>query len=180
MFGTGVKNSAERSGTRTINRENSRRSDDYHSSTNPTHVMTTEEENKAIARRVPEDIATQGNIDLIDELTTDNPVEHGAFGEIRGRDAIKGMMTDMRSAIPDFSATVEDILAEDDRVAMRVTLRGTHDGGEIMGLEPTGRTFEIPNMVITRMEDGKIAERWQVADNLMLMEQLGAVDGPDE
>lgn len=142
--------------------------------------MTTEDENKAIARRVPEDIATQGNIDLIDEITTDTPVEHGGFGDIHGRDAIKEMMTNLRAAIPDFSATVEDVLAEDDRVAMRVTLRGTHDGGEIMGLEPTGKSFEIPNMVITRLEDGKIAERWQVADNLELMQQLGAVDLPDE
>jgi predicted ester cyclase len=142
--------------------------------------MTTEQENKAIARKVPEDIATRGNVDLIDEITTENPVEHGAFGDVHGREDIREMVEHIRAGIPDFSATVEDVLAEDDRVAMRVTLRGTHDGGEFMGLEPTGRTFEVPNMVITRLEDGRIAERWQVADNLMMMNQLGAVEPPTE
>lgn len=143
-------------------------------------TTTTEEENKALARQVPEDIATQGRTELYYEIFAEDCIEHGTFGDIHGPEAIKEMDENLLSALSDFSATVEDILAEDDRVAMRVTLRGTHDGGEFMGVEPMGRTFEVQNMVITRIEDGKIAERWQVADSLTMMQQLGAVEPPDQ
>lgn len=143
-------------------------------------MSTTEEGNKAVARRVPEEIVTQGKVELIDEISVEDPIEHGAFGDLQGRDAIKRHMTVILSAFSDFSASVEDILAEGDRVAMRVTLRGRHDGDEFMGIEPTGKTFEVRNMVITRIEDGKIAERWMVADTLGMMQQLGVVEPPGE
>jgi predicted ester cyclase len=86
-------------------------------------------------------------------------------------------MSAFLAAFPDFEATVEDIVAEGDTVAMRVTLRGTHDG-PFMGVEPTGNPFEVRNMVFTRIEDGKIAERWVQPDTLSLMQQLGAVELP--
>jgi predicted ester cyclase len=86
-------------------------------------------------------------------------------------------MEDLGTAFGDFSATVEDIVAEGDTVAMRVLLQGTHEG-EFMGVEPTGRKFEIENMVFTRIEAGKIAERWVQPDMLGWLQQLGAVDQP--
>jgi len=136
------------------------------------------EENKRIARRYPEEVATGRNVDLIDELSTEDFVEHGPFGEdTHGREADKEQMRAFLAAIPDFEATVEDVVAEGDTVAMRVTLRGTHEG-ELMGIEPTGRSFEIQNMVFTRIEDGRIAERWVLPDSLGLMQQLGVVDPP--
>ena len=55
--------------------------------------MTTIDENKALARRVPEEIATEGKVDLVEEISVDDPVEYGTFGEVRGREAIKGMIT---------------------------------------------------------------------------------------
>ncbi|WP_458207014.1 ester cyclase [Haladaptatus sp. NG-SE-30] len=136
------------------------------------------EENKRLARRIPEDIATERNFDLVEAVATEDCVEHGAFGErTEGRDANVERLRNIIDAFPDFEATVEDIVAEDDEVAMRVTLRGTHEG-EFMGIEPTGNSFEVQNMVFTRIEDGKIAERWVQPDTLGMFHQLGVVESP--
>ena len=140
---------------------------------------TSIEENKQVARRFPEEVATEGNIDLIDEICTEDVVDHSPLGDQQGREMVKAQIEELREAFGDFSATVEDAIAEEDRGAMRVTLRGTHEG-EFMGIEPTGEEFEVQNMVFTRIEDGKIAERWVQPDMLGLMQQLGVVESPTE
>ena len=140
-------------------------------------VATTSEENKRLARRFPEEVATEGNIDVIDEISAEDVIDHSPLGEARGHEELKEQVEYLRTAFGDFSATVEDIVAEGDTVAMRVTLRGTHEG-EFMGVEPTGEEAEVGNMVFTRIEDGKIVERWVQPDTLGLMQQLGAVDSP--
>lgn len=135
-------------------------------------------ENERIARRVPEEIATEGNLDAIDEVFAENAVEHAPFGqEVHGRDAIRESLAGYLEAFPDFSATVEDAVTEGDTVAMRVTLRGTHEG-EFMGMEPTNESFEIGNMVFTRIQDGRVAERWLQPDTLGMLQQLGIVSPP--
>ena len=134
-------------------------------------------ENKQLARRVPEDVATDGDIDLIDEICTEDFTEHTPMWETRGRDNAKQEIKEFLSSFSDFSATVEDIIAEDDTVAMRITLRGTHDG-EFQGIEPTGNDFEVQNMVFTRIEDGRIAERWIQPDMLGMMRQFDVIDQP--
>ena len=134
-------------------------------------------ENKRIAQQFPEDVATKGNIDLIDDICTEGFTDHTPMWETRGRENAKQEMEELLSAFSDFSATVEDIIAEGDTVAMRVTLRGTHEG-EFQNIEPTGKEFEVQNMIFTRIEDGKIAERWVQPDMLGLMQQLGVVDRP--
>lgn len=136
------------------------------------------EENKEIARRFPEEVATEGNLDLIDDICAEDILDHSPMWEVRGRDALKEQSRAVFEAFGDFSATVEDVVAEGDMVAMRVTVRGTHDG-EFMGLEPTGRSFEFGNMVFTRIEDGRIAERWVQPDLLGLLRQLGAETIPE-
>jgi len=142
--------------------------------------MSTTTENKRIARRYPEEVATQKQLDVIDELEREDFVEHGPYGqEVHGPKADKEWMQGFQTAFPDFEATVEDIVAEDDTVAMRVTLRGTHEG-EFMGIEPTGNSFEVQNMVFTRIEDGKLVERWVQPDSFGLMQQLGVVELPTE
>jgi len=128
--------------------------------------------NERIARRIPEELATEGNLDLVEELYAEDAVEHDPFGDHSGRAAIRESMECILAAFPDFSATVEDVIADGDTVAMRVMLRGSHEG-EFMGVEPTGREFEVGNMVFTRLDDGKIAERWVQPDTLGLLRQLG-------
>ncbi|WP_227355644.1 ester cyclase [Haladaptatus salinisoli] len=138
----------------------------------------TTEENKRLARRVPEEIATERNFDLVEEVYAEDCVEHAPFGEpATGREATEEQLRSFIGAFPDFEATVEDAVAEGDTVAMRVTLRGTHEG-EFMGIEPTGNSFEVQNAVFTRVEDGKIAERWVMPDTLGMFRQLGVVESP--
>ena len=142
-------------------------------------MAATEEtvENKRIARQYPEEVATERNIGLIDEICAEDIIDHSPLGEVRSRAELKEQIEQLRNAFGDFSATVEDIVAEGDTVAMRVTVRGIHEG-EFMGIEPTGREFEIQNMVFTRIEDGQIAERWVQPDMFGFMQQLGVVDAP--
>lgn len=137
------------------------------------------EKKKRVARRVPEELATDGNLDLVEELYAEDAVEHDPFGDHSGRAAIRENMERVLSAFPDVSATVEDIVGEGDLVAMRVTLRGTHDG-EFMGIEPTGKAFEVGNAVFTRLEDGEIVERWVQPDTLGLLQQLGIEPAVEE
>lgn len=135
------------------------------------------EANKRVTRRFPEEVATEGNIDLIDEICTEDVVDRSPLGEVHGREDLKAHLESINTAFRDHSATVEDIVGEGDTVAMRVTLRGVHDGA-FMGIPPTGTEFEVDNMVFTRLEDGRIAERWVVPDMYGLMTQLGAIEPP--
>jgi steroid delta-isomerase-like uncharacterized protein len=137
-----------------------------------------ETENERIARRVPDEVATQRNVTLLEDLLADDFVEHGALErETRNREEFMEQIRDLHEAFPDFEATVKDAVTEGDTVAMRVTLSGTHEG-DFMGVEPTGQPFEVQNMVFTRIEDGKIAERWLQPDMLGMLQQLGVVESP--
>ncbi|MFB6188841.1 MAG: ester cyclase [Halapricum sp.] len=134
---------------------------------------TTTEENKRIARRVPEEIASENNLDLVAEVFAEDAVEHGAFGqESHSSEERREQMQQLLLAFPDFEAEVLDIVAEGDTVAMRVRLSGTHEG-QFAGVEPTGKSFDVQNMVFTRIEDGKIVERWVQPDTLAMVTQLG-------
>lgn len=136
------------------------------------------QDTKRIARRVPEEIATERRFDLVDEVYAEDAVEHAAFGpDVEGREAIREQLEGFIGAFSDFRASVEEEVAEGDLVAMRVTLSGTHDG-EFMGIEPTGNTFEIENTVFTRVVDGKVAERWILPDMFGMLTQLGVVEAP--
>lgn len=140
--------------------------------------MTTEAENERIARRVPEEIATEGNIELVEEVYAEDAVDHLPFGnDARGIGQIKEALQIYRTAFPDFTATVNEAVTQGDTVAMRVTLSGTHEG-QFMGMEPTNKSFETQNMVFTRIEDGKIVERWVQPDTLGMLVQLGIVSPP--
>lgn len=140
-------------------------------------ATTTPQENKRLARQFPEEVATTGTLSLIDEICSADVIDHSPLGEVHGREELKAHIETIREAFEEFSATVEDIVAEGDTVAMRVTLRGTHEG-PFMGIEATGSTVAVSNMVFTRIEDGQIAERWVQPDMLELMQQLDVVDVP--
>jgi steroid delta-isomerase-like uncharacterized protein len=138
------------------------------------------EENKAIARRADEELFDRGNLDVADELFAPNFVYHDpASGEDwRGPESVKQFAAMMRVAFPDLRYTVEDQIAEGDKVATRYTANGTHQG-ELMGIAPTGNRVEITGISITRIEDGKIEEIWENYDTLGMMQQLGVIPSPE-
>ncbi len=133
-------------------------------------------ENKALARRVLEEVFNQGNLSLIDELFTEDIVNHdAAFPEPQvGAVAARATVNGYREGFPDLSITIEEQLADGDRVATRWTARGTHRG-ELMGMSATGKQATVTGITIDRIVDGRIAETWTNWDTLGMLQQLGAV-----
>ena len=128
------------------------------------------EENKALARRSWESVEAS---DTLGEVYASDVVWHMPDQEVRGIEEAKQFVDMFKSAFPDMHATVEDVVAEGDKVVTRVTLRGTHQG-EVEEFGPsTGKQVEIEGITIHRIEDGKIAEEWNSYDNLSMMQQLG-------
>lgn len=132
------------------------------------------EQNKMIARRFFEEIESQGKLAVVDELLAHDFVNHTPFGEMHGIESAKQFGSMLRTAFPDMQVTVEDQIAEGDRVATRWTCRGTHQG-EFQGVPPTSKRVEITGMVISRIANGKIVEQWGNPNLLGLMQQIGAV-----
>ncbi len=136
------------------------------------------EGNKARARRMVEEVANGGRLDVIDELVADDFVDHSAPpGVPPTRDGAKALMSMLRTAFPDLQATVEDVVAEDDKVVQRTRATGTMTG-ELMGMPPSGRSATWEQIHILRFEDGKEVEHWAVSDQLSLLSQLGLVPAP--
>jgi steroid delta-isomerase-like uncharacterized protein len=136
------------------------------------------EENKRLSRAFTEYFST-GDEALADEVLGRDVVFHGpsGVGDVSGLDAVKGMVAGYRAAFPDERSTVVDQVAGGDKVVTRWRARGTHRG-ELDGLAPTGREFEIGGITIERIAAGKIVEVWGAWDELGLMRQLGAVPEP--
>ena len=132
------------------------------------------EQNKLIARRFFEEVENQGKLAVVDELLAHDFVNHTPFGEMHGIESAKQFGSMLRTAFPDMQVTVEDQIAEGDRVATRWTCRGTHQG-EFQGVPPTSKRIEITGMVISRIANGKIVEQWGNPNLLGLMQQIGAV-----
>ena len=136
--------------------------------------MSIEEENKAKQRRVFEEALNKGNMAVVDEVIDTNYVSESPQGLHKGTEAVKQGFATLRNAFPDIAFTIEDMIAEEDKVVSRVTCRGTHKG-EFMGIAPTGKKMEINGIIITRWVDGKEVEAWEVIDMLGMMQQLGAI-----
>jgi len=134
------------------------------------------ENNKAIVRRLIEEVWNKGNMSLVDELFAPNYEHHDSsspdFG--RGPESEKKRATLYRTAFPDLRVTIEDIIAEGETVMSRWSCRGTHKG-DLSGIAPTGKQFTISGITVTRLANGKMAESYVNWDALGLMQQLGVV-----
>ena len=126
------------------------------------------EQNKAVRRL--EEVFNRGNISLVDELFAPDFVEHEELppGIPPGREAVKQLTTMFRSAFPDFKATIDDIVAEGDKVVIRQTWSGTHKG-EFMGVPPTGKSVSFGVIDIVRIAGGKLVEHWGQMDMMGMM-----------
>ncbi len=131
------------------------------------------EENKAIIRRVWEEVFNKGGLAVADEIMAANYVYRGPGGqELKGPEGFKQLVTMFRTAFPDLHATVEDMFAEGDKVAHRATIRGTHKG-DLMGIAPTGKQVTVSATVISRFAGGKEVEAWSNIDMLAMYQQMG-------
>ena len=131
-----------------------------------------EERSKALIRVQHEDVWSAGKLELVDELyaatfvchSIDSPTWHGP-------DGVKERIRTVRTAFPDWTETVEDIIVEGDRVVTRFVSTGTHHG-TFGGIEPTGRRVRVAEVAIFRIQGDKIAEQWLFADATGLRRQL--------
>jgi steroid delta-isomerase-like uncharacterized protein len=98
--------------------------------------------------------------------------------EIHGREGIKQFYATLRAAFPDIHFTIEDQIAEGDRVVTRWTARATHTG-EYQGIPPTGKQFSLTGIDIDRIANGKVVECWPIADELGVLQQLGVIPAPE-
>jgi len=131
------------------------------------------EKNKALIRRFDEEFRNRGDLAVADELLAPDCVLHaGLGGDIHGPEGAKQDIVMVRSAFPDLHMTIDDMVAEGDKVASRWTLRGTHRG-EFTGITPTGKQVTLWGISIDRIVGGKIVETWIRYDTLGLMQQLG-------
>ncbi len=133
------------------------------------------EDNKALARRFYEEVFNNKNMAGVDAFVAPNIIDRslppGAPGGIEG---VRQTITMLLTAFPDLNLTLEDIIAEGDRVVVRWTMRGTHQGASL-GMPPTGKQFTIPGISLLCLDSGKVVEAWVIQDQLSMLQQLGLV-----
>ena len=134
------------------------------------------EQNKALARRVLEEMFNKGNLDVADKLLAPDYVDHDPAmpEDIHGPEGFKEYVGAFRSAFSDLHLEIEDQVAEGDKVVTRWTGTGNHDG-ELAGIAPTGNRVTLPGMEIVRISGGKLVEGWEGYDMMNLMRQLGVM-----
>lgn len=142
--------------------------------------MSITETNKQLYRRFMDEVVTKGNMKVADEILAPQVREYERLppGIPPTAAGIKRLFTTLRGAFPDLEATVEDQIAEHDKVVARVTLRGTHKG-EFLGIAPTNRTVAYEAIDISRFADGRLVEHWGIPDYLSLLQQLGVSSLPE-
>jgi steroid delta-isomerase-like uncharacterized protein len=140
------------------------------------------EDNKVTMRRLYEEVINTGDHDRAEEFIAPDMYDHDPSlpENLRhGTEGFKYFFSMAREAFPDLQFTIEDMIAEGEKVVTRFTLRGTQEG-EFLGMAPTGKRVEVTGIDITRFSDGKMVEHWANTDDLGMMQQLGAVPEPGE
>jgi steroid delta-isomerase-like uncharacterized protein len=134
--------------------------------------LPTEEENKAIFRRYIEEVWNQSNLEVVDEIF-DHYLSHQPDGSTleRGPEDVKRFVSEFRTAFPDLRLSIEDQMADGDKVVIRATFRGTHQR-EFRGMAPIGKAIEVKGVTVFRFSpEGKVVESWDSYDQLSLMRQ---------
>ena len=134
------------------------------------------DENKAVYRRFIEEVFNSKNVARTDEFIQPEFVDHTP-GLPSGLDGAKKGIVGFLTGFPDLHFTIEDQIAEGDKVVARLTMSGTHQG-EFAGVPATGKQVSVTGIDVWRVRNGKCAEHWLALDNLGLMQQLGVVPAP--
>jgi steroid delta-isomerase-like uncharacterized protein len=136
------------------------------------------EDNKAIIRAYVEMVWNGKQLDRAEEVVASDFIDHAPLpGQAPGLEGAKRKWAMYLTAIPDLRVTTEDLVAEGDKVAVRRSYEGTHQG-ELLGIPATGKQLQVGSISIFRLVDGKIAENWEQLDRLALLQQLGVIPAP--
>ncbi len=139
------------------------------------------EENKELVRRIYDELWNERKLEVAEELIAQDAVNYdtGLLPQPFGPEEMKGTVRMVTAGFPDNRHEVQEMIAEGDKVVVRCTLTGTHEG-EFMGIPPTGKPIEMRGIAILRIADGRIVENWGMPDMLGLMQQLGVVPTPKQ
>ena len=143
------------------------------------------ETNKALVRRWFREVWNEGREATIDELFAEGGVAYGLGdreAEVRGPAQLKPFVRNLRGTLPDLQISIQDIMAEEDKVMVRVLLEGTHSGAGL-GVPPSGRRIRVAGIVVIRVSKGQFVEGWNSWDQLGLLRQIGALpvtEGEDQ
>lgn len=135
------------------------------------------ESNKAVARRFLEEVFGQGKMSVADEIVAPDHVDRGPNvlpGRQPGPEGSKMVVTLYRNAFPDIQFTIDEQIAEGDKVMTRWTGYGTHKG-ELAGIPPTGKSATVTGIGVDRIVNGKIIESWGTFDQFGMLQQLGVI-----
>lgn len=130
------------------------------------------------ARQVFEEVFNRDKFELANELFADDFIAY-AFPELRGPAGIETIVTGFKDSFSDIEWKIETLFGEDEFVAVRWTATGTHDG-EFRGNEATGTQVDVQGTTILRFENNQVVEGWTIFDELGLLQQIGAIDSPEE
>jgi steroid delta-isomerase-like uncharacterized protein len=135
------------------------------------------EQNKALVRQWVELWNTK-NVDAVDQLVAPSYVRHDPnVPEVHGPENQKQFISMVFAAFPDLQLTIHDLFGEEDRVSLRITLKGTQQG-EWLGIPPTQKKITLQVLENYRFTEGQIAEQWVVMDALGMLQQLGVIPTP--
>jgi steroid delta-isomerase-like uncharacterized protein len=134
--------------------------------------------NKEVIQAFLEDVINDGRLERADDLVKEYFVELDPLpGQEQGREGLKAVIRQLRTAFPDMHWVVKEMVAESDKVVTRFVWTGTQRG-EFLGIPATGRSVEVKGVVIDRLEDGKMADSRILMDTFGLMQQLGVIPAP--
>ncbi len=139
------------------------------------------ESNKAVSRRFLEEVASRGKLAVADEIIAPDHVNRGPGalpGLPVGPEGSKQLVRVFRNAFPDIQFTLDEQIAEGDKVVTRWTAHGRHQG-ELAGIPPTGKSSTVTGMGVDRIVNGKIVESWGIFDQFGMMQQLGVIPSPE-
>jgi steroid delta-isomerase-like uncharacterized protein len=134
--------------------------------------MSTSKNKDILRQRHVEELFNKGNLAVADKIISAEYVFHGPTGELKGPEGIKQIVTGWRTAFPDGHFTIDDMVAEGDKVAVRYTWTGTFKG-EYMGMAPTGKKVKMTGAYFYRFKGGKEVEATPFYDTLTFYQQLG-------
>jgi steroid delta-isomerase-like uncharacterized protein len=134
------------------------------------------EENKEIQRRVLVEVHSPGKLDLVDELYDENFI--GLPDMTKGIENVKKFISNLLNTFPDIKFTVEDQIAEGDKVFAQWSITATHKG-EFMGIAPTGKPIAVSGVTVYKILNGKVVQAWGMIDNLGILQQIGEVSLPE-
>jgi predicted ester cyclase len=139
--------------------------------------MSVEEDNKARVRRFIDFINNDNSAPIDEFFATSYTYHNSSMPEVKDLSGVKAFNAMAYNAFPDIRFTIEDMVAEGDKVVYRASARGTHKG-EFMGIAPTSKQITVTSIVISRIAHGKFQEDWESLDGIYLLQQLGAIPQP--